>query len=185
MRTAIFDLETSGFDANSSILLCATIKDYGSRKSKTIKADHYPSWKKKRSDDSGIVKDVVDELKQYDILVAHNGQAFDKAFLNAKCLEHGIDPILRMKKFVDPVQLARKHLKLGRNSLVAIIDYLNIPVKKTPIEFRYWKQAALDGDSKCLHTIAVHCEHDVNSLYLVYDKMRALIDRIDNRGSAY
>ena len=188
MRVGIFDLETTSFYADSGIVLCAVIQSYHSDKQTIIRADQFKSWKGNKSDNKELIERVVHELKQYDILVAHNGQWFDKGFLNAKCLQYGLSPSVRWKKFVDPVLLARRHLKLGRNSLAAIIDFLEIPVKKTPLELRLWQKAAMDSNEeakKAMDVIVKHCSYDVKTLILVYEKVRVLVDKIDNRGSSY
>ena len=191
MKVGIFDLETSGFFADSAILLCCSVKPYDcyitGRKSKvkTIRADNYPSWKLNKTNEKKFIEDVLNELDEYDILVAHNGQWFDKGFMNAKAIQYGLTPILRFKKIIDPCLASRRHLRLGRNSLAAIIDYLRIPVKKTPIELHVWTQAALEGNKACMDRIAEHCEADIITLELVYDKMRKLIDKIDKNGSSF
>lgn len=191
MKVGIFDLETSGFFADSSILLCCSVKPYDcyitGRKQKvtTLRADSYPTWKNNKTNEKKFIQDVLDVLDEYDILIAHNGEYFDKTYLNTKATGFDLEPIMRYKKTIDPCLAARKHLKLGRNSLAAIIDYLHIPVKKTPIELHIWTKAALEGDKKCMDKIVEHCEHDVVTLELVYDRMRKLIDKIDKRGSSY
>lgn len=185
MKIGIFDLETSGFFADSSILLCCCIKDYDKKHITTIRADSFKTWEKNKSNEKLVIQEVANQLEPYDILIAHNGQSFDKGYFNAKCLQYGIKPILRMKKLIDPVRLSRRHLKLGRNSLAAIIDYLQIPVKKTPIELHLWTKASHDGDRKCMDTIVVHCEYDVKTLELVYNKLKPLVDKIDSRGSEF
>lgn len=185
MEQALFDLETNGFYADSSILLCCCIKPYKEDKITTIRADKFKSWKNQRTNERETIEKIAYELDKYDILIAHNEERFDKKYFNAKCMQYGIRPILRFKKIIDPIQLSWKHLKLGRNSLAALIDYLEIPVKKTPIELNKWLRAAMNGDKKCMDTIVTHCEHDVITLEKVYMKLRLLVDKIDNRGSSY
>jgi uncharacterized protein YprB with RNaseH-like and TPR domain len=184
MRTAILDLETSGFNANSSIILCGVIKVYGANGIKVIRADKYANWKTNRSNNACVVKDIIKELREYDIIVAHNGRDFDKAFLTSLCVKYDIEPILRYKKLVDPCLASRRYLRIGRNSLASLIDHLDIPERKTPIEFKHWLQAALDGNTKSMDIIVKHCIADVKSLEMVYDKLRPLIDKIDTKGSA-
>lgn len=185
MEIGIFDLETSGFYADSSILLCCSVKSYKDKKVTTIRADKFNSWKKSKSNEREVIEKIAYELDKYDILIAHNGQWFDKGFFNAKCLQYGIRPILRFKKLIDPVQISRRHLRLGRNTLAALIDYLEIPVHKTPIELKKWIQASHDGNTKSMDIICTHCEYDVITLEKVYDKLRWLIDKIDTKGSAF
>ena len=185
MDIGIFDLETSGFFADSSILLCCSIKENKINGVKTIRADHFKSWDKEKTNEKEMIQAVANELDKFDILIAHNEERFDKKYFNAKCIQYGIRPILRFKKVVDPIQLSWRHLRLGRNSLAALIDYLEIPVKKTPIELNKWLKAALNGDRKCMDLICTHCEHDILTLEQVYKKLKLLVDKIDTKGSAY
>lgn len=185
MKIGVFDLETSGFYADSSILLTCAIKTLDKSETEVIRADAFPSWKTGKSNESLMIKAVAQALDQYDILIAHNGQSFDKGYFNAKCLQYGLKPILRHKKLIDPVRISRRHLRLGRNTLAALIDYLEIPVKKTPIELKKWVKASHDGDKKCMDIISKHCLYDVKTLEKVYTKLIPLIDKIDNRGSEF
>lgn len=185
MKIGIFDLETSGFYADSSILLCCSIKQYEKKGVKTIRADQSKSWDKEKSNEKETIEKIAKELDEFDILIAHNGQWFDKGYFNAKCLQYNLPPILRFKKLIDPVLISRRHLRLGRNTLAALIDYLQIPVKKTPIELHKWIKASHNGDRKCMDLISVHCEHDVITLEKVYERLRKLIDKIDKSGSSF
>lgn len=185
MRIGIFDLETSGFYADNSILLCCSSKPYLVEETTTTRADQFPSWKECKTDERDVIAAVVEQLRPYDILIAHNGEWFDKGYLNAKCMQFGIEPILRWKKSIDPCQLSRRHMRVGRNSLAALIDFLEVPVKKTPIELRKWLKAAMNSDIECMDLIVEHCEYDIKTLEAVYDRLRGLVDKIDSRGSAY
>lgn len=185
MKIGIFDLETSSLYANSGIVLCASVKEYGRPGVKTVRADRYKSWKSGKSDNKDVIVDIMKLLMEYDILVAHNGQYFDKTFLNSMCLKYGLMPELRGVKFIDPVMIARRHLRMARNSLAALIDYFDIQETKTPIRFVYWIEASHDGNKKAMEYIVKHCEKDVVSLEAVYDKVRKLVKQIDDGGSAF
>ena len=185
MKIGISDFEMGGFCADSSILLCCSIKQYGVKGITTLRADKYKSWAKNRTNEKEFIQAVADELDKYDILIFHNGERFDKKYFNAKCMQYNIKPIFRHKKLIDPIQLSWKHLRLGRNSLAALIDYLQIPVKKTPIELHKWMEASLEGSKKAMDLICTHCEYDIITLEQVYDRLRSLVDKIDSRGSAY
>lgn len=185
MRVGIFDLETSGLYANFGIILCCCVKAYEHKGIVTIRADDFPTWKQNRSDQLLITTRIVNELKQYDILVAHNGQYFDKQWINSLSMQYGFEADIRWKKFIDPVLIARRHLRLGRNTLEQLIDYFDTPHKKGHVSGRTWMAASLNGDKKAMNEICQHCRDDVYALEPVYDKVRKLIERIDNRGSAY
>jgi uncharacterized protein YprB with RNaseH-like and TPR domain len=184
MKTGIFDLETSGLYANFGIILCCSIKEYGHKGVKTIRADQFPSWNKDKTNQLLLITRIVNELRQYNILVAHNGQYFDKQWINTLSMKYGCEADIRWKMFIDPVLIARRHLRLGRNSLDQLLDYFEIPNKKSHVSGRVWVRASLNGDRKALDEIVSHCEEDVKALENVYDKVRKLVEKIDNRGSA-
>jgi uncharacterized protein YprB with RNaseH-like and TPR domain len=185
MRVGVFDLETSSLYANTGIVLCGCVKQWGVKGVTTIRADEFPSWEGRKSNNKAVIVAIVKELKKYDVLVAHNGQYFDKTFLNSSCLRYNLRPSVRWLKFIDPVLIARRHLRVARNSLASLLDYFEIQDTKTPIEFRHWIQASHDGNRKSMNKIVEHCQRDVVSLEQVYDKTRTLVDKIDNRGSSF
>ena len=150
MKIGIFDLETSSLYADSGIILCSSVKEYGKKGINTVRADSLPTWKNNRSDTSLMIVKVMEQLKRFDILVAHNGLYFDKKWINAQCIKHGLDPTVRYVKFVDPVQLSRRHLRLARHSLNALIDYFGIKEQKLHVPLEMWVKASHDGDKKTI-----------------------------------
>ena len=188
MKTAIFDLETSGLYSSFGILLCCCIKEYqsdGKGKIITFRADQYPTWKTNRTNCQPITHDILQKLSDYDILVAHNGQFFDKQWLNTLALLYGEPPSVRWTKLIDPVQISRRHLRLHRNSLDTLIDYFNIPTKKTHVSGKLWLAATIEGSKKAMDQIVYHCQLDVKSLEGVYEKVRKLVEKIDKNGSSF
>ena len=186
MKVAIYDLETSAFDAQGGVILCCTIKEYGTgKKLKTFRGDDYPTWKRTRSNDKPITIDILNYLNGYDILVAHNGEWFDKGFLNSKAIEYNLSPVVRQKKSIDPMQIAKRYMRLGRNALGILINYLDIPHQKSPVSLTVWRRASHDGDKTSMDYIVHHCEQDVKALEGVYDRLRPLIDKVDKQGSRF
>lgn len=186
MKTCIFDLETSSLYADTSILLCAVIKKYDSKEPPAvIRADQFQTWKSNRSNTRPIVEAVMSALEPFDLFVAHNGQFFDKTMLTSWAIQFGMNPFLRFAKFVDPVMLARRHMRLSRRSLGNVLQFLRIPEEKTSILWQHWMQATIEGNSKSLNYIVEHCIIDVVALEKAYDKMRRLVKGIDEKGSAF
>jgi uncharacterized protein YprB with RNaseH-like and TPR domain len=195
MKIGIADFEMGGLYADSSILLCCSIETYvtpderrknrGTKDIVTLRADSYKSWKTNRTNESEFISDVAKKLDEYDILVFHNGERFDKKYFNAKCLQYNIKPIMRYKKLIDPCQIAWRHIRVARKSLASLISFFKIPVKKTPIDFHEWMDAYINGSKKAMDTICEHCEYDILTLREVYDCVRILIDKVDSKGSAF
>jgi len=185
MKCCVFDLETSSLFADTGILLCAVIKEYRSNAKPTIiRADQFPEWKTNRSNTRPCVEATLKALEDYDIFVAHNGQYFDKAILTSWALRFGLPPRLRFEKFIDPVLLARRHMRISRRSLGNLLQFLDIPEEKTQILWKHWMLATIEGNSKSLNYIVDHCIVDVLALEKAYDKTRKLVKGIDERGSS-
>lgn len=186
MRTAIFDLETSSLFADTGILLCAVVKEYRSKAAPiVVRADKFPEWKTQRSNCKPVVQATLKALEDFDIYVAHNGQFFDKTILTSWALQMGQRVDLRFAKFIDPVMLARRHMRLSRRSLHNLLQFLKIPEKKTDILWAHWMRATLDGDIKSLDYIVEHCVADVVALEKAYDQVKRLVKTVDERGSSF
>src|SRR5262249_48969437 len=137
----LFDLETSHLNADFGVLLCAVVKP-SHAKPVVFRADKLnPHWKTKRSDDSGIVKAVIEELCKWDIWIAHNGARFDVPWLRTRMAKHGLPP-LPPTKLLDPVQLARNKLKMSYNSLDKLATFLGVNTK-TEVDPDMWLRASL------------------------------------------
>jgi len=193
MNTAIFDIETTNLYADTGILLCAVVKKFDSRdKPIVIRADSFPLWKKGRryENNEAVVKATMEALSgpdenQFDLFVAHNGQFFDKTMLTSWALQFRQRPWLRFAKFVDPVMLARRHMRLSRRSLHNLCQFLDIPEKKTDILWKHWMRTMLDGDSASLDYIVEHCIADVTVLEKAYLRVKPLTKEINEKGSSF
>ena len=200
MKTLIFDIETTSLDADTGILLCFCGKEYGTKHKNamvTFRADSYPEWANgKRHVGKGIVRDVLDFVlgrdgdqdSSWDLVVAHNGLWFDRKMLATWAIKHRLwkrANAISQLKIVDPMQLSKWKMRVRRNSLNALIDFLGVPYKKTPIKFEYWLSAALSGHTKSLDYIVDHCKADVLALEGVYDKVRCLVKEVNAKGSHY
>lgn len=188
MLACVFDLETSGFEANGNIILCACIKPFsgvGRSSITTFRADAYPAYRDNRADDRAISKAIYKELKKYDIWVAHNGVDFDDKFLRTRLSEAQIE--MPRNKIIDPVWIARKNFRFGRNSLDQIASHFNVP-GKNHVDMKYWKKAKFNhgaGETAAMNYIVEHCQRDVLVLESVFNKIKYLVPRIDKMGSYF
>lgn len=184
IQTACFDIETSSLDARFGIILCAVVKPDGGKPVVFRSDELNKKWKTNRSDDSAIVLSLVDELSNYDILVAHNGVKFDLPFIRTRMVKWGFRPPFPYKKVIDPYQLVRNRFRLSNASLEAICDYLNLG-RKTPVDADIWVKAALDGCKKSMDYIVDHCVKDVLLLEQVLRRVKDYITEFNQRGSGW
>jgi DNA polymerase III epsilon subunit-like protein len=177
------DIETTNLNADFGTVLCGVIKPR-ERKPIIFRADHEnPHWHTKRSDDSAVVKAIVQELDQYDIWIIHNGAKFDLPFLRTRLLKFGLQP-LSSKKLIDPVLLARNKLRMSYNSLEQIANHMGCNTK-TEVRPDEWLKAALDGDRKSMGYIVQHCVEDVLTLEKVATELKVYSSTYNTYGSGF
>ena len=186
MLACALDLETTGFEADFNIILCAVIKPFttdNKGKHCVLRADSYPTWSTSRSVDAPLCRDLLKELERYDIIVAHNGVRFDVPFAMARFLKWGLR--WPQPKILDPVRLARRYLRLGRNSLQACCHHFGIQ-GKTECLGDEWMQAKFDRgpeNKRAMDYVVTHCIADVDILEKLTLKLKHLSPRIGNFGS--
>ena len=187
MRTACFDIETSHLHPEWGIILAAVVKEY---LQKPIVFDIVAYAAKERCDDSRLVAALVEELGKYGTLVAHNGVFFDRQYINARAMHYGLPLVDPRGRIVDPVLVARRHFKLGSNTLDSLAIHLQVQTRKTHLDYDVWKQAAMDRKPRAMKYVIDHCLLDVQVLEEVLQKLvearcrSRLIKELDAYGSA-
>lgn len=172
MRTCMWDLETSHLKANFAQILTGAVKEYGG-KTKLFLRDNLPS-----SDDRKILKDIRDELEEFDIIVTYYGLGFDLKMLNSRLRHFGMKPLSR-KLHLDLYPVCKRIFNTHRKSLMAITEFLGIEGKGRVIP-EDWVQAAYDGNKTALKKIGQHNTEDVEVLE---ELLRRIKD--DIRGMTY
>ena len=149
----MFDLETSGFDADWDILLTACIKPYG-QDPITFRADNYPTWRTHKANDKQITLDISNELKKHAIIIGHYSKSFDIRFIRAKMLRHGI-PVLPPMFGIDTWKIAFDNFKISSRRLSNIARLVNAD-EKEEVDGTRWMRAAFNGDTEAMDKIMEH-----------------------------
>ena len=179
-RIGFFDIESMDLDANRSLMLCATIKEY--------KGDTY-TFVSKSPKSGGMVEDkdalieARDLLESFDYICTFYGSRFDLPYFNTRLLMHGERPVNQLRH-IDLYYIARTHLKLYSNRLQVVTEALFGEAAKTRILWPIWLKA-LGGSKKDMKYITDHCEIDVAELEKVFDKLRGFINFSATRWRVY
>lgn len=179
MKILFFDLECASLNADFGPLLCGVLKE-PARKPITYRLDTYGPI---GSDDSKLVAALVAELSTATVLIAHNGVRFDIPFLNSRALRWGL-PTLDAKRVIDPVLLARKHMKNASNKLENLSLHLGTKHRKSPVDGRVWQSAMYDHSTEAMDEVVAHCIADVYVLEEVTEALKPFIGVIGPWGSA-
>jgi DNA polymerase elongation subunit (family B) len=131
----------------------------------------YPGYKKNRACDKALVTDLWKLMNEADVVVAHNGDAFDIKKANARFIKHGLPPVSPFKS-IDTLKIARKHFKFDSNKLDSLGAYLGVG-RKLPHTGKHLWLACMAGDEKAWRLMRRYNKQDVALLWRVYMKIRS------------
>lgn len=126
----------------------------------------------KTEDDSRIMKGLWKLIDEADIVIAHNGLAFDEKKINARFLLNGLPPTTPYQS-IDTKLIATKQFGFSSNKLDALAGYFGID-HKIDTDFELWARC-MEGDEEALKYMEVYNRKDVEILEEVYLKMRPWI----------
>ena len=187
-RIFLYDLETTQnivasfrlFDPHGSIpheniiqeryIVTAAWKDLGERTvhGSTV-LDDPARFKANPNDDYHVVKTIHDAMMGADIIVGHNGDAYDSKYLETRILVHGLSPLPPFRS-IDTLKIAKLRFLFNSNRL----DYLArllFKDQKVHTDNQLWLDA-LKGDEKAIREMFTYNKHDVVLLEKVFLKLR-------------
>lgn len=182
-KLLVFDLETTGFDANRGHILCAAAKWVDDDYIYSWRIDDLPGFGKTPKsffDDGPIAEELVEMCDSADAVIAYYGDygRFDVPYLNTRAVANGRRPTAPLT-VIDPHRTARRSLKLARNSLDAVATLLETKHRKQHLPWEDWRIAPF-GDRKAMNKLVDYCENDVLVLEEVYLALRPLIKNHPN-----
>jgi DNA polymerase elongation subunit (family B) len=122
----------------------------------------------KAQDDRRIVESLAELIRKADIIVAHNGNAFDVKKLNSRLVYHGLEP-LGQTQMIDTLTIARGTFKFTSNKLDYLAKFLGLP-GKLPTGFALWRDC-YHGSKAALEQMVAYNRNDVLVLERVFHKL--------------
>ena len=130
----------------------------------------YDDYRSDLRNDFHLVSDLWAVLDGADIVVAHNGDAFDIKRSNARFIAHSFPPPSPYKT-IDTLKIARKHFKFESNKLNDLGQYLEVGEKIPHVGFKLWR-ACMAGDLEAWEKMKEYNVQDLVLLEEVYLKLR-------------
>ena len=196
-RIILWDIET-GFDVlaawglyndhgipHENILkeryvVCACWKELGKPTVYSVSLlDDPKRFKKDPTDDYHVCRVLHQMMQNADVLVAHNGDSFDKPYVETRLIYHGFPPLPPIPT-IDTKLVAKKRFRFNNNRLDYLAQYFKVG-KKQETEKGLWLKV-LQGDPKAVRTMLVYNKHDVRLLERVYKRLAPYAQNVLNRG---
>jgi len=151
--------------------ICAAWKWHNEVSIYSIKiTDDHRTFKKDFRNDFIIAKKLHEVMSEADIIVAHNGDAFDIKHANTLFIKHGLGPIPE-KKSIDTLKVARRYFNFAGNDLDTLSKRFGGDGK---IDKPDWILLT-DGDEEEIYKATTYCISDVNELERVFVNIRPYI----------
>jgi hypothetical protein len=125
------------------------------------------------TNDKAILQGLWKLLNEADIVITQNGIKFDAKKVNARFIQHGMQPP-SYYKHIDTLQIAKRRFGFTSNKLAYMTDklctkYKKLEHKKFP-GHEMWVEC-LKGNPKAWREMEVYNKHDVLSLEELYKKL--------------
>lgn len=133
--------------------------------------------------DKDLTQSLMDLFDKADVVIGHNGKAFDVKTMKGRALAHGLKPP-KPYKIVDTFLIAKQEFKLARNSLEYIADALGCTPKMKHTKYPGFKLfiECKRGNEDAWKELKKYNIQDIDTLEEVYIKMRAWATNHPNLG---
>lgn len=129
----------------------------------------YSGYKPYSYDDSKIVKDLWKLLNEADIVIAHNGDAFDIPVCHARFIKYGLKPPTPFKT-IDTKKIAKAVARFNSNKLDDLGETLGLG-KKIKTDWSLW-DGCIKGEAESWAKMKAYNIQDVILLEKVYLRFR-------------
>jgi hypothetical protein len=181
---AVFQLAHNDWIDPSAILeeryiICASWKWLDEDRVSTVSVlDDPKRYKRNPHDDTHVVTTLRAALAEADVLVHHNGDSFDKRYLDTRILAHGLDPLPPIAT-IDTYKIAKQKFLFNSNKLDYIGKFLKLGQKLSTTPGLWMR--VLHGDRKAVAEMVTYNVQDVRLLEQVYHALKAHMPQHVNR----
>lgn len=172
MPVSVFQLAHNDWISPDAILeerymICACWKWQGDSQVQSVSVlDNAGRYRKNPHDDYHVVETLHRLLQEADLLVHHNGDKFDKRYLDTRILYHGLSPLPPIPT-IDTYKVAKSKFLFNSNKLDYIGQFLGVgrKLKTTP---GLWMDV-FKGVKRAITEMVTYNKQDVVLLEHVYD----------------
>ncbi len=181
---AVFQLANNDWIQPENILeeryvICASWLWEGESKVHSVSVlDDPKRYAKNPHDDRFVIKALHEVLSKADVIVHHNGDSFDKRYVDTRMLVQGL-PVLPPLQSIDTYKVAKSRLYLNSNKLNYLGTLLGVG-QKLHTTSGLWMRV-LNGEKEAVREMVTYNKQDVVLLKDVFNCLRPFIANHVNR----
>lgn len=194
LRTLVFDIETMPnlartwgkweqntiWNERDWYMWSFSYKWLDEKKIHHVKLPDFAAYKKNKYDDKVLVGYLWSLFNRADIIIAHNGNAFDLKKVRTLFLKHRLSPPEPYKQ-IDTKLVAKRYFNFDSNSLKDLAKYLGISQKIDTGGHELWRDCE-NGVKKAWRLMEEYNNQDVKVLEELYLIMLPYMDNHPNIG---
>lgn len=151
-------------------MLSFGIKELGKGRPTVYALPDYEGYENDKHNDKQLVEQLWKFFDEADVIIAHNGDAFDIRKANARFIAHQLPPPSPYKS-VDTKKIAKKIFKFDSNKLDDLGHYLKVGRKVVHTGFDLWL-GCMSGNEKSWKMMRRYNAGDLNLLERIYYALR-------------
>lgn len=159
-------------------ILTVAWKWLGEKTTHVISLPDFPLYKKEKRNDRDLVKYMWKLFDEADVIIAHNGNAFDQKWTYGRFLVHGMVPP-SPSQYVDTKLVAKAKFRFNSNKLDDLGIYLGVG-RKIHTDKDLWVDCIENDLSSAWAKMCKYNKQDVVLLEKVYNKMKPFITNHPN-----
>ena len=171
-KIGFLDIESGGLNANWDYMLTWCIKTAGKEEYKygVIKQKEIFDY----SFDKRIIKELIEALKKYDMIITYYGTNFDIPFIRTRAMSHKLKFLgFGSIQHKDVYYMVKNKMRLHKCSLDSACAALGIK-GKNHIKGNFWLKAKI-GNAKALQYVLDHNKKDCIILEKLYNKIKEYV----------
>lgn len=143
-----------------------------------VKLPDFPLYKKDKYNDLSLTSALWQLFDEADIIIAHNGNAYDLKKVRTLFVKHRLPPPEPYKQ-IDTKLVAKRYFNFDSNSLKDLAEYLGLNKKMETGGYELWRGCE-NGDKASWKTMEKYNNQDVKVLEELYLTMLPYIDTHPN-----
>ena len=187
IKSACFDIETTALEGvGAGMTICACVRPLATQRTRDFRLKYRAEWDPKTEgflqfEETEFLKELIEELAKYDLLIGQNIINFDLPYLRTRCYQRGLPYDLNPFVYDTMKAFGRVKFRTVLNgfgkpskSLDMIADFLGVTQEKTKIyPVEHW-MTVWGNDTKreeSMQNILNHCRADVRMTTRIYEIM--------------
>jgi DNA polymerase elongation subunit (family B) len=187
LKSAVFDLECTALEGvGAGITICACVRPLATQRTRDFRLKYREEWDPKTEgflqiEETEFLKELVEELGKYDLLIGQNIEAFDLPYLRTRCYRRSLPFDLNPFTYDTMKAFGRVRFRTVLNgfgkpskSLDMIADFLGVTQEKTKIyPAEHWMSIWGNEQEReeAMQDQLAHCRADVRMTTRIYEVM--------------